>query len=188
MHRVTVRNVDPAVKAALERAARAQHISQSEAARRALARGLGVRVPRRSLQGLGKEVVDASTLAALGHVSWDAPAFSDEKLDALAAGEAARTGKETGDATGGAGGVILDAVAPVRLLRGGLGEEVLADMEEADDLAVSAASLFEVNQKVRLGKLAVAPFGPPRIAALERCGIAVLPLEAEVAARAAAMA
>lgn len=100
MHHMTIRNVDPVVKAALEEAARAQRISQSEAARRALARGLGVRLPRRSLQGLGEEVADAATLEALGRVSWDAPAFSDEELDALAAEEAARIGEAAGEGTG----------------------------------------------------------------------------------------
>ena len=81
--------------------------------------------------------------------------------------------------------MILDTVALVGLLRGTLPEEVLLDLEEAETLAVAAVSLFEINQKVRIGKLEVPSLGPAQVAALEARGIAVLPLDAEAAALAA---
>lgn len=98
MHHLTIRNLDPTVKAALEERARADAISQSEAARRALAKGLGVRVPRRSLRGVGRELLDQATLEELARIDWTEPAFSDDELDALGAAEAERMA-----AGGGAG-------------------------------------------------------------------------------------
>lgn len=92
MHHLTIRNVDPLVKAALEARARAEGVSQTEAARQALARGLGVKVPRRRLAGLGEAVFDRRTLDALGAVDWTAPAYSDEELDALESAETERGG------------------------------------------------------------------------------------------------
>lgn len=91
MHHMTIRNIDPAVKTALEERARAEAISQSEAARRALARGLGVRIARRDLAGLGREMLDATSLDALGQVDWEAPDFADADLDAMMSDEDART-------------------------------------------------------------------------------------------------
>ncbi len=91
MH-LTIRNVDPVVKAALEERARADAMSQSEAARRALARGLGVKVPRRHLAGIGLEVTDAASLDALCRVDWEIPDFSDADLDGMEDGEKTRTG------------------------------------------------------------------------------------------------
>ncbi|WP_299819379.1 hypothetical protein [uncultured Jannaschia sp.] len=91
---MTIRNVDPAVKAALEARARAESISQSEAARRALARGLGVKIPRRDLGGLGAELLDPAPRAALGRIDWTAPAFTDAELDAMMAEETTRSGTD----------------------------------------------------------------------------------------------
>lgn len=92
MHHMTIRNVDPAVKAALEARARTDAISQSEAARRALARGLGVKIPRRSLRGLGRELMDEPELDALGRIDWTAPPFADGDLDAMMSEDDGRTG------------------------------------------------------------------------------------------------
>jgi hypothetical protein len=91
MHHVTIRNVDPLVKSALEARARADGVSQTEAARRALAQGLGVKVPRRSLGGIGEAVFDRRALEALGQVDWSEPAFSDDELDAMEREEARRS-------------------------------------------------------------------------------------------------
>lgn len=90
MHHMTIRNVDPAVKAALEARARADGVSQTEAARQALARGLGIKVPRRRLRGLGREVLGAPALEELARVDWQAPAFSNAELDVLDHEEAER--------------------------------------------------------------------------------------------------
>ena len=95
MHHMTIRNVDPAVKAALEEAARMRGISQSEAARRALARGLGVRLPRRDLAGIGAAVLggvdpDGAARGAMRAVDWTAPAFTEAELDAMEADGARR--------------------------------------------------------------------------------------------------
>ena len=92
MHHMTIRNVDPVVKVALEERARADGVSQTEAARQALARGLGVRVPRRRLRGIGREVLGEAALGELARVDWEAPAFSDDELDALDREEVERTG------------------------------------------------------------------------------------------------
>ena len=94
MHHVTIRNVDPLVKSALEERARRDGVSQTEAARRALARGLGVRVPRRHLDGLGDAVLGAAALGALAAVDWTEPAFGDAELDAFEREEAERTGAD----------------------------------------------------------------------------------------------
>ncbi len=91
MHHVTIRNVDPLVKSALEARARDEGISQTEAARRALARGLGVKVPRRDLAGVGEAVLPPDALRALGGVDWTEPAFSDAELDAMEREEAERS-------------------------------------------------------------------------------------------------
>ena len=91
MHHMTIRNVDPVVKAALEERARVDGVSQTEAARQALARGLGVKVPRRRLRGIGREVLSEAALGEMARVDWEAPAFTDAELDALERDEAART-------------------------------------------------------------------------------------------------
>ncbi|WP_299841326.1 hypothetical protein [uncultured Jannaschia sp.] len=85
MPHLTIRNLDPAVKAALEARARADFISRSEAARRALARGFGLRIPRRDLGGLDEELLDSALHDALGRIDWTAPAFTDVELDAMTA-------------------------------------------------------------------------------------------------------
>ena len=90
MHHMTIRNVDPVVKAAIEDRARADGVSQTEAARQALARGLGVKVPRRRLRGVGKEILGEAALRELRRIDWEAPALSDGELDALDRDEAKR--------------------------------------------------------------------------------------------------
>ena len=90
MHHVTIRNVDALIKAALEKRARTDAISQSEAARQALARGLGVKIRRRDLGGIGREVVGDAALAELAGIDWTRPAFSDAELDGLEVDEATR--------------------------------------------------------------------------------------------------
>jgi hypothetical protein len=94
MPHLTLRDVDPRVKAALEARAQAEGLSQAEAARRALARGLGVRLPRRNLRGLGAAMFGPAALDALAQVDWTAPSFTDVELDALERAEAARCGAE----------------------------------------------------------------------------------------------
>lgn len=91
MHHLTIRDVDPLVKSALEEQARRDGVSQTEAARQALARGLGVRIPRRHLGGIGAALLDRQALDALGQVDWTAPSFSEAELDAMEQAEAART-------------------------------------------------------------------------------------------------
>ena len=83
--------------------------------------------------------------------------------------------------------MILDTVALVRLLRETLSEDVMVDLEAAETLVVSAVSLFEINQKVRIGKIDVPSFGPNQIAALEARGVEVVPTDGGIMARAAAM-
>ncbi|WP_299819376.1 PIN domain-containing protein [uncultured Jannaschia sp.] len=83
--------------------------------------------------------------------------------------------------------MILDTVALVRLLEGTLDAGTVADLEAAETLAVGAVSFFEINQKVRIGKLGLPAFGPDRIAAIAARGIAVLSADGTVMARAAAM-
>ena len=91
MHHMTIRNVDPAVKAALEETAKAQRISQSEAARRALAEGLGVRIPKRNLRGLGRRMgLTEEQLEELGKIDWTKPAFTDEEWEQMEAEEEER--------------------------------------------------------------------------------------------------
>lgn len=84
--------------------------------------------------------------------------------------------------------MILDTVALVRLLRDELGAEVMLDLEAAEVLVVSAASFFEINQKVRVGKLAMSSLGEREIAVLVERGLTVEPVPAAVMAHAAAMA
>ena len=84
------------MKAALEERARADGVSQTEAARQALARGLGVRVPRRRLGGIGRVVFGEVALGELARVDWEAPAFSDAELDALERDEVKRMSGGTG--------------------------------------------------------------------------------------------
>ena len=83
--------------------------------------------------------------------------------------------------------MILDTVALVRLLREELGAEVMLDLEAAEVLVVSAASFFEINQKVRVGKLAMSSLGEREIAALAERGLSIEPVSAAVMAHAAAM-
>ena len=78
-------------------------------------------------------------------------------------------------------------MALVHLLRDELDAETVLDLEAAETLVVSAASFFEVNQKVRVGKLAMATLGEWEIAALAERGLAVEPVSAAVMAHAAAM-
>ena len=84
--------------------------------------------------------------------------------------------------------MILDTVALVRLLRDELSEETALDLEAAETLVVSGASFFEINQKVRVGKLAMATLGEREIAALAERGLAVEPVSAAMMAHAAALA
>lgn len=84
--------------------------------------------------------------------------------------------------------MILDTVALVRLLREELDAEVMRDLEAAEVLVVSAASFFEINQKVRVGKLAMSSLGERAIAALAERNLSVEPVSAMVMAHAAAMA
>lgn len=84
--------------------------------------------------------------------------------------------------------MILDTVALVRLLRDDLSEETALDLEAAEALVVSAASFFEINQKVRVGKLAMATLGEREVAALAERGLRVEPVSAAVMAHAAALA
>ena len=58
-----------------------------------------MKVPLRSLRGIGREMLDASTLNALGRVDWEAPAFADGGLDAMMEEEDNRTG-EVGETDG----------------------------------------------------------------------------------------
>ena len=83
--------------------------------------------------------------------------------------------------------MILDTVALVRLLRDELDAETVLDLEAAETLVVSAASFFEINQKVRVGKLAMATLGEPEIAALAERGLTVEAVSGAVMAHAAAM-
>jgi PIN domain nuclease of toxin-antitoxin system len=83
--------------------------------------------------------------------------------------------------------VILDTVALVRLLREALDEAAMLDLESAETLAVGAASAFEINQKVRIGKLDMRPFGEAELATLAARGIEVVPLTGEIMAEAASM-
>ena len=83
--------------------------------------------------------------------------------------------------------MILDTVALVRLLRGELTPAATLELEAAERLTLSAASLYEVNQKVRLGKLALTPFGAREVALLEGRGVEVAPVAPATMARAAAM-
>ena len=83
--------------------------------------------------------------------------------------------------------MILDTVAFVRLLRGELSTQVLADLESAPVLVLSAASIFEINQKVRIGRLAMAPIGTAEIERIEASGIAVAPVTPAIMARAASL-
>lgn len=84
--------------------------------------------------------------------------------------------------------MILDTVAVVRLLRETLEADVLADLEAAETLSLSAVSLFEINQKVRIGKLDMPAFDAARIAILRARGLGILPIDAEIMASAATMA
>lgn len=83
--------------------------------------------------------------------------------------------------------MILDTVALVRLLRDELDAGVVTDLEVAETLVVSAASFFEINQEVRVGKLAMDVLGEHEIAALSERGLTVEPVSAAVMAQAAAM-
>jgi PIN domain nuclease of toxin-antitoxin system len=83
--------------------------------------------------------------------------------------------------------VILDTVAFVRLLRGELSSQVLAELESAPVLILSAASIFEINQKVRIGRLDMAPMGTAEIERIETSGIAIAPVTPAVMARAASL-
>ena len=179
MHHMTIRNVDPVVKAALEERARADGVSQTEAARQALARGLGVKVPRRRLRGVGQEVLGEAGPGGAG-----APRLGGA---GLLRRRARRVGARRGGAHGRRGGVILDTMALVRLLRDELSEETALDLEAAEVLVVSGASFFEINQKVRVGKLAMASLGEREIAALAEQDLRIEPVSAAVMAHAAAL-
>lgn len=89
MHHLTLRNVDPAIEAALREAAARDGLSKSEVARRALARGLGVTIRRRNLSGLGSAVMDEAAREALAAQDWEAP---DLDIDALGRDAEARGG------------------------------------------------------------------------------------------------
>ena len=92
MHHLTLRNVDPAVDAALRDAAARDCISKAEAARRALAKGLGVTLRRRDLSNLGAAILTAPARATLAAQDWEAPDFDAAALEALEAEAQARGG------------------------------------------------------------------------------------------------
>lgn len=79
------------------------------------------------------------------------------------------------------------AVVLVRLLSDELSARVLDDLEASRPLVLSAISIFEVNQKVRVGKLDLHGFGPENIAALRRQSIDVVAARPEILALAASM-
>lgn len=83
--------------------------------------------------------------------------------------------------------MILDTVAFVRLLRAELAPGVLLELESAPVLILTAASIFEINQKVRIGRLDIPPFGGEEIERIADRGIAVEPVPPAVMARAASM-
>lgn len=83
--------------------------------------------------------------------------------------------------------MILDTVAFVRLLRDELPAEVLLDLEAAPVLILSAASVFEINQKVRVGRLGMSPIGIEELDEITARGVTVAAVEPVVMARAASM-
>ena len=83
--------------------------------------------------------------------------------------------------------MILDTVAFVRLLREALSPSVLLELESAPVLVLSAASIFEINQKVRNGRFDMDPIGPAEIERIEAGGITVQPVTAAIMARAASL-
>ena len=92
MHHLTLRNVDPAIEAALREAAAREGLSKSEVARRALARGLGGTIRRRDLSGLGAALMDDAARRVLAAQDWDAPDLEAAALDGLEAEAADRGG------------------------------------------------------------------------------------------------
>lgn len=84
--------------------------------------------------------------------------------------------------------MILDTVAFVRLLRGELSDDVRLELESAPELMLSAASVYEINQKVRIGRLAMSPIGQEAVQELAAHGLDVLAVDAEVMSLAATMA
>lgn len=83
--------------------------------------------------------------------------------------------------------MILDTVAFVRLLRGDLSASLMAELESAPLLVLSGASIFEINQKIRIGRLDMTPMGQAEIERIEERGIQVAPVGAAVMGRAASM-
>lgn len=99
MPHMTIRNIDPATPAAIEARAAQDGVSQAEAAREALARGLGVKIKRRSLQGIGAEIFPPETLKALSEIDWTKPAFTDEEWEEMEREEDERTAEWDRDRT-----------------------------------------------------------------------------------------
>jgi PIN domain nuclease of toxin-antitoxin system len=77
--------------------------------------------------------------------------------------------------------MFLWVVADSRLLKPGM----RALLEEADEVLVSAASIWEIAIKVRLGKLEADPVA--LVAAIEDSGFKELPIRASHAARVASL-
>ncbi|WP_308916656.1 hypothetical protein [Jannaschia sp. LMIT008] len=85
MHHLTLRNVDPAIDAALREAAARDGLSKSEVARRALAKGLGVTIKRRDISGLGDRLMDRRSREILAAQDWITPDLSDADYDEMEA-------------------------------------------------------------------------------------------------------
>ena len=81
-------------------------------------------------------------------------------------------------------GLLLDTVAFVRLLTNALPPSTLATFEAAETLGLSAVSFYEINQKVRLGKLDVPMLDKTAIAACTARGIDLHNLSPQILARA----
>lgn len=138
-----------------------------------------MKIARRSLESLGHDVMDEPALGALGRIDREVPAFAHADLDA--------TMSEVRWTDGRVASVILETVALVQLLRETPGAEVLSGLEAADTLCVSAASLFEINQTVRIGKLDVPSFDRSRIEILRARGPEIMPVDVAVMAHAATL-
>lgn len=66
--------------------------------------------------------------------------------------------------------------------------EVMSDrLRSAETVLMSAASVFEINQKARVGKIEDKQFNDSRLDALQNKGIALLSLTPETMARAASL-
>ncbi len=91
---LTIRNVDEAVKSALEVRAKEEGVSQSSLARRLLADSLGVKVKKRNLRGLGERLFTEEQRRELAKIDGQKPCFADEELDHFMAEEDERIAEE----------------------------------------------------------------------------------------------